>query len=232
MRCHRTRLLVALPFVAMVTACLLTRPASPVAGTVPLPTGTNLVELVAELQVTDQGAPTPYDRDQFGQRWADVDHNGCDQRNDALAAAMTTITYRPGTRDCVVETGTLIDAYTGQTIEFIKTRTGGGVQIDHLIPLAHAWQAGAWAWTPAQREEFANTLTQLQPVAAEINQAKSDQDITQWLPPGPAYVCTYAERWASIKAQWHLSVTTAERDRLTSLATQCEPTPTNETSNP
>ena len=45
---------------------------------------------------------TGYSRDQFGAAWADVDHNGCDTRNDILARDLTGETFKPGTHDCVV----------------------------------------------------------------------------------------------------------------------------------
>jgi hypothetical protein len=42
--------------------------------------------VLAALYDLEVGAPHPagYSRDEFGQKWADVDHNGCDQRNDVL----------------------------------------------------------------------------------------------------------------------------------------------------
>ena len=41
--------------------------------------------------------PSGYDRDEFGQRWADVDRNGCDQRNDVLRRDMVNLHTKPGT---------------------------------------------------------------------------------------------------------------------------------------
>ena len=46
--------------------------------------------------------------------WADVDHNGCDTRNDMLHRDLTAVTLKPGTTDCVVLTGVLNDPYTGR----------------------------------------------------------------------------------------------------------------------
>jgi len=36
------------------------------------------------LAVKGRAPKTGYSRDQFGAAWADVDHNGCDTRNDIL----------------------------------------------------------------------------------------------------------------------------------------------------
>jgi hypothetical protein len=80
----------------------------------------------------------------FGPAWADVDRNGCDTRNDILARDLTNETFRPGTNNCVVMTGTLADKYTGTTIAFTRGQdTGSDVQIDHVVPLSDAWQMGA-----------------------------------------------------------------------------------------
>lgn len=75
----------------------------------------------------------------FGQRWSDdvdVDggHNGCDTRNDLLAAAMTDITYKPGTNRCVVLSGTMTDPYSQTVIEFRRPTSGqpASVEIDHI----------------------------------------------------------------------------------------------------
>ena len=88
-----------------------------------------------------------YKRNQFGQAWTDDHagrggHNGCDTRNDVLAAQLTAVQYRGRSR-CVVIAGTLLaDPYTGRRIEFRKA-TATRVQIDHLYPLARAWDMGA-----------------------------------------------------------------------------------------
>ncbi|WP_318244879.1 HNH endonuclease domain-containing protein [Microbacterium pullorum] len=44
---------------------------------------------------------------------------------------------------CKILTGTLDDPYTGKTITFERgAATNAKVQIDHIIPLALAWDAG------------------------------------------------------------------------------------------
>ena len=79
----------------------------------------------------DQSAAVPeYDREAFGQRWADTNHNGCDTRNDILARDLARPTFKPGTHDCVVLSGTLAEPYTGQTIQFERgEKTSSLVQI-------------------------------------------------------------------------------------------------------
>jgi len=50
------------------------------------------------LPVKGRAPKTGYARDQFGVAWADVDHNGCDTRNDILKRDLTAIVYKAGTR--------------------------------------------------------------------------------------------------------------------------------------
>lgn len=84
------------------------------------------VEGLGSLVVDENGTPRPYEREEFGQRWADIDRNGCDQRNDVLARDLVDVVYRDGTRECVVERGVLADPYTGELVLFEKT--AGGIE--------------------------------------------------------------------------------------------------------
>ncbi|MDZ5146301.1 HNH endonuclease family protein [Microbacterium testaceum] len=92
-------------------------------------------------------APSPassYSRDLFGPRWADVDRNGCDTRNDVLKRDLVDVVFKAGTHDCVVLSGTLHDPLTGETVSFTRKSSGyQPVQIDHIVPLAVAWSSGA-----------------------------------------------------------------------------------------
>ncbi len=85
------------------------------------------------LAVDDNQSSSGYDRDSFGFRTTDADGNGCDVRDDVLARDLTDITYKYA-GSCVVESGTLADPYTAQTIHFVRGRaTSAKVQID--LPL-------------------------------------------------------------------------------------------------
>lgn len=108
------------------------------------------------LAVDDNQSSSGYDRDSFGFRTTDVDGNGCDVRDDVLARDLTDITYKYA-GSCVVESGTLADPYTAQTIHFVRGRaTSAKVQIDHVVALENAWQSGAHDWSTAKRHEFGN----------------------------------------------------------------------------
>ena len=122
--------------------------------------GTESAAALAQLEtipVKGRAPKTGYSRDGFGPAWADVDRNGCDTRNDILARDLEGETFKPGTQDCVVATGTLADRYTGTTITFVRGNTSSSaVQIDHIVALSDAWQKGAEQWDAQTRRNFAN----------------------------------------------------------------------------
>src|SRR5690606_36366029 len=111
-------------------------------------------EVLATLPVKGRAAKTGYDRGLFGQRWLDVDRNGCDTRNDILFRDLTAST-RAGS--CRVLTGTLDDPFTGQVIAFTRGQgTSELVHIHHVVALSDAWQKGAQQLTADQRATLAN----------------------------------------------------------------------------
>ena len=113
-------------------------------------------DALAALSVVDPAREVAYDRTtDFGPAWTDVDHNGCDTRNDVLRRDLSAVRARPGTRGCVIVAGLLDDPYTGAPITFSKAQADA-IQIDHLIPLHAAWMLGAWRWSPQRRLEYAN----------------------------------------------------------------------------
>jgi hypothetical protein len=97
------------------------------------------------------------------------------------------------------------------------------VDIDHMVPLKNAWISGAWAWTTAKRQSFANDLTnpQLIAVTDNVNQSKSDKSPDAWKPPVTGYHCTYARMWVKVKYVWKLTVTSAEKSAVTTMLNAC-----------
>ena len=175
----------------------------------------------------DEASAVPdYDRQAFGQRWADTDHNGCDTRNDILARDLARPTIKPGTRDCVVLTGTLAEPYTGTTIQFQRgDKSSALVQIDHVVALADAWRSGAWQWDAQRRQEFANDPENLLAVDGAANEDKSASSADQWLPPNTAFRCDYVKRQIAVKYAYGLSVTQAEQDAMATQLTTCSNDP-------
>jgi hypothetical protein len=137
-------------------------------------------------------------------------------------------TFKPGTNDCIVLTGTLHDLYTDTTITFQRGQTtSDDVQIDHIVALSNAWQTGAQQLDPSTRELFGNDPLNLQATDGPTNQAKGDADAATWLPPNRAAWCPYVARQVAVKAKYRLWLTAAEHDTIARVLTGCpgEPLP-------
>jgi len=204
------------------------RASSEPAATEPAGADGTALATALELEVKGRAPRTGYDRDLFGSGWVDTDRNGCDTRNDILARDLTDLTYRPGTRECVVESGTLADPYSGATIHFVRgNATSNAVQIDHVVALSDAWQKGAQQWDEATRVRFGNDPLNLLAVDGPLNMQKGDGDTATWLPPDRAYRCAYVARQVAVKDAYGLWVTQAEQDAMVRVLGACpeEPLP-------
>jgi len=190
-------------------------------GTIPPVDAAASLAALNALPVKGRAPKTGYSRDQFGQAWADVDHNGCDTRNDILRRDLTAETFKPGTKDCMVDSGTLQDPYTGKTIAFKRGAESSAVQIDHVVPLSDAWQKGAQQISSDKRLALANDPDNLMAVDGPTNQAKSDSDAASWLPPNKAYRCTYVSKQIAVRAKYGLWVTQAEHDAIAAVLSSC-----------
>jgi hypothetical protein len=167
------------------------------------------LKALADIEVKGRAPTTGYDRDEFGTAWKDVDHNGCDTRDDILARDLKEIAYRPKTHDCVVVSGVLDDRYTGKTIQFRKA-SAAEVQIDHVVALENAWVTGAFRWSEAKRTELANDPLNLLAVDGSTNESKGSGDAATWLPPRKSYRCAYVARQVAVKKKYGAWMTKAE----------------------
>lgn len=162
----------------------------------------------------------------FGPSWSDASgaplgHNGCDTRNDVLGRFLRDTVHAPGTRGCVVVSGTLRDPYTGETIVFTRER-GRAVQIDHVYPLAAAWDLGASTWSPEARLHFANDAEyNLVATGARVNGEKSDHTPSAWQPGPTALRCAYAARYLMVAVRYRLPVTAPDHRALSASARLC-----------
>jgi hypothetical protein len=102
------------------------------------------------------------------------------------------------------------------------------LDIDHLVPLAEAWDSGASAWSLAEREAYANDLGDervLIAVSAASNRSKADQDPTTWLPLAAGYRCQYVTDWVTDKTRWGLSIDSGEEAALSKALSHCPNAP-------
>jgi len=192
-------------------------------GQAPLEASTKTAVAVLEtLAVKGRAPKTGYERSQFGPAWSDVDRNGCDTRNDILYRDLTSIEYKDGTKECVVQSGILIDPYSGEKISFMRgVATSSEVQIDHVVALSNAWQTGAFKLTYDKRLAFANDPMNLLAVKGRLNSQKGDGDAATWLPPRKNIRCAYVAQQIVVKAKYGLWVTKPEKAAMLNLLDQC-----------
>jgi hypothetical protein len=165
--------------------------------------------MLALLEVRSEFAPVRYQRS-FFRHWVDVDGDCQDTRTEVLVRDDTSGTVH----GCRARSGAWSSWLDGRS-----TTTASSFDVDHLVALAEAWSSGAHAWSPRQRQDFANDLGyqwSLQAVSASTNRSKSDRDPAEWL-PSTAVRCEYAARWTAVKYRWSLSVDVREHAALTSL---------------
>jgi hypothetical protein len=170
---------------------------------------------LAGLQIDDDPRPgEPYRRELYP-TWRDIDHDGCDAREQALVAQSTTpaqVSF-PG---CQVVAGDWVSPYDG-----FATSDPSELDADHLVPLENVHESGGWQWDAATRLAYANDQAVLVMVSAHSNRSKGASTPADWRPPLEAYWCTYATRWVTLKEQWHLTATTRERDALGQMLETC-----------
>ncbi len=178
---------------------------------------------LANIEVRQRSDAPTYRRDEFGPAWADEDRNGCDTRNDILGRDLKNVEFRDTyPARCVVVSGWLDDPYTGVGRPFARGEFSSPlVQIDHVVALADAWQAGAWRWDVAQRQAFANDPANLLAVDGQANQDKGHATADKWLPENKDYRCAYVARQVRVKARWGLSVTQEEWQAIVDVLVGC-----------
>ena len=181
-----------------------------------------VIQTLEQIPVKGRAPKTGYSRSAFGTQWSDVDRNGCDTRNDILKRDLTEIVFRAKTRDCVVETGKLLDPFSNTVIEFVRgERTSMLVQIDHVVSLSNAWQTGIFRANIKTRTEFANDPINLLAVKGSLNSQKGDGDAATWLPPNKSFRCNYVALQVKVKAKYDLWVTKSEKETMTRILSNC-----------
>ncbi|CAN5467618.1 HNH endonuclease family protein [soil metagenome] len=169
-----------------------------------------------------------YRRAAFGDSWTDDNsapggRNGCDTRNDILTRDLIEKSFTAITRcPLAVATGTLHDPYTNAVVAFTRgNQTGASVQIDHLVPLAYAWDQGARNWTDEKRIRFANDPANLLAVNGPTNQDKGDGEPAVWMPPNSAFHCQYAVQFIAVLRGYGLPVDAPSVPALRQAAGTC-----------
>lgn len=185
------------------------------------PTKSEALTQLDSLTVAKDGPMKGYTREKFP-HWRDASSFGwpeepstkCNTRQAALYRDATDITIKKGT--CSITGGKWLDPYTATW--YTKATE---LQVDHIVPIAEAWRAGAAKWTTDERATMANDPLVLVPVQGSANGAKGDKGPEAWKPPNKASHCLYAERYTAVKAKYRLTVSPEEKTALAGMIGAC-----------
>lgn len=155
----------------------------------------------------------PHWRDASTWGWPTAPNNACNSRNAALARDGAGVKM---SSTCTRLTGTWVDPYSAK-----KFNSSADIDIDHIVPLAEAYRTGARSWTTTKRTQYANDPIVLVSAQDTLNQAKGDKGPEAWRPPNTAAYCNYAIRWVAVKKKYALTISAAEKEKLTSMLGKC-----------
>ena len=152
--------------------------------------------------------------------WIDEDGDCQDARQEVLIAeSLETVTYETD-RECRVETGRWWAPHLGHHLG-----NTGHIDVDHHVPLKNAHLSGGWAWTPEEKERYANFLEDpdhLVAISSRHNRSKGARGPEEWAPPDNTLWCDYATDWAEIKERWSLTMTPVESATVMDMLGTCE----------
>ena len=172
-------------------------------------------------------APIPaeipeYDRSDW-RHWTDEDGDCQDARQEVLIAeSRDQVTFETD-RQCRVATGRWWAPHLGHHLG-----NPSQIDVDHHVPLKNAHLSSGWAWSPAEKERYANYLgeeTHLVAISSRHNRSKGARGPEEWAPPDNALWCDYATDWAQVKQQWELTMTPVESEIVMDMIGTCEDPP-------
>jgi hypothetical protein len=164
--------------------------------------------------VVAEDKTTGYNRS-FFKHWIDADKDGCNTRAEVLIEE-AIVKPKIGPK-CKLTGGEWVSAYDGK-----KVTNSSQLDVDHLVPLAEAWRSGAWKWTAAQRQAYANDLDNSETLIAvtlTTNRSKGDKDPSLWIPSKDE--CAYTENWVAVKNKYSLTYDEKEAAKLVSVLNGC-----------
>ena len=138
--------------------------------------------------------------------WTDQNHDCFDTRQEILRSrSEVTPKIKIVKNKCHVASGLWSDYYFSEKLDSPTV-----IDIDHLVPLKHAHDAGGSQWSPAMRAEFANDSENLVITNKSYNRQKGSKSIDRWLPIDIVYACKYYRDWMKIKNKYKLAISKEE----------------------
>lgn len=218
----------AIPSILVLSLLTVGTPASANPATGSIPVGQSATQVLDTLTV---GVKSNASSDRKSHQWNKVvgKTGNYTTRDLVLERDMDNVTY---TSRGNVNTGILLEPYTGKTIHFQrgtsnKTEGGsasnrdGGIQIDHVVAYAEAYRSGLDKLDFQQRDAYYNDPDVLLASQAEANNLKKDGTIAEWEPSNQTFQCDYASLQIGIKAKYGLIVDKAEHDEMAEVLKAC-----------
>ena len=148
-----------------------------------------------------------YDRHDW-KHCTDADGDCQHTRNEVLVVESQTAVSFKTDRRCRVAAGQWFARYTNSVVT-----NPSKLDVDHMVPFGNAYTSGAWNWSAAQRERYANHLEDPQHLiasTASANRSKGALGPDGWKPDDRSYWCGYAIDRIRIKDAWDLTFTQRE----------------------
>lgn len=218
----------AIPSILVLSLLTVGTPASANPTTGSIPVGQSATQVLDTLTV---GVKSNASSDRKSHQWNKVvgKTGNYTTRDLVLERDMDNVTY---TSRGNVNTGILLEPYTGKTIHFQrgtsnKTEGGsasnrdGGIQIDHVVAYAEAYRSGLDKLDFAQRDAYYNDPDVLLASQAEANNVKKDGTIVEWEPSNQTFQCDYVSLQIGIKAKYGLIVDKTEHDEMADVLKTC-----------
>ncbi len=191
------------------------------AVTVPDSSSVRAVDVLERLEVKGRAPKTGDARTEFYNNWPTVD--GCNLRPRIIKRELGESAVLDG---CDVVAGEFDEPYTGKHMVFgTKAEISKGIQIDHVVALSDAWQKGAQYKDASVRYAIATDPLNLLAVDGPANEKKSDGDAATWLPSNKKLRCEYVARQVSVKYKYGLWVTSAEKEAIQRVLSNCPDEP-------
>ncbi|MBL6989078.1 MAG: HNH endonuclease [Bacteriovoracaceae bacterium] len=154
--------------------------------------------------------------------WSKPQGHKCDTRAEVLRRdSITPVINTEPTHFCSTKLeGKWNDHYLG-VMQLESTR----LDIDHVVPLKHAYQKGAWKWPKWKKKNYVNYMKDpfhLLAVDYSENRKKADKGPEGYMPPNGKFHCEYLQIWVGIKLRWGLRVRDEEKDFITHRLKYCE----------
>lgn len=156
-----------------------------------------------------------YNRGDY-KHWTDGDRDCQNTRHELLIMRSDKPVTFTNWKKCTVKTGQWYDPYTANTYT-----SASDLHIDHVVSLAYAHYRGAYAWSPAKKEAFANDPDNLLAVKDTVNVSKSAKGPAEWMPPNQAYRCDFLVHFMRVINKYDLKLKSNETRVINRMQSAC-----------